>query len=118
MMDNELQNKYNCAAELYRIELCKLWDIDYNQTYWVADRVGDALDVCDVLGILGMDEIRLIVDNAIPLKTIEGWKEYNLNVFHIKQHLNTINLRSWIRGVPIYYGVNDLVSEIYGTKKV
>lgn len=95
----DLKRQFNNTAELYRIELCKLWDVRYSDTYWIADEVGGGLDV-ECYFVLTMDEIRYIVDNRISYETVNAWTDYNVAVSAIKDKLHEINLQSWCNGCP------------------
>ena len=53
----QLKKQFDCTAELYRIELCKMWGITYNSTYWVGNDVGGVLDIEGDL-YLTFDEVR------------------------------------------------------------
>lgn len=97
---SKIHKDFENTAELYRIELCKQWDIRYSDTYWIADEVGGVLDVQGGFLDLGYDDVRYIVDNRISMQETEKWQEYNTNVEYIKQHLSHINLKSWVDGCP------------------
>ena len=98
-MNIDIKKQFHNTAELYRIELCKLWGIGYEDTYWIANDVGGCLDV-QAYFVLDMDEIRYIVDNRISYETVNEWTDYNVAVSAIKDNLHEINLRSWCDGCP------------------
>ena len=93
----QLKKQFDCTAELYRIELCKMWGITYNSTYWVGNDVGGVLDIEGDL-YLTFDEVRVIVENKTPRETVAEWQEYNVAVEVIREELRNINLRSWLMG--------------------
>jgi len=97
---SKIHKDFENTAELYRIELCKMWEIRYSDTYWIADEVGGVLDVQGGFLDLGYDDVRYIVDNRINMQETEKWQEYNSDVEYIKLHLSHINLKSWVAGCP------------------
>ena len=44
-MNNNIKKQFENTAELYRIELCKMWETRYSDTDWIANNVGGVLDV-------------------------------------------------------------------------
>lgn len=98
----DFSEMYKNACELYRIELCKLWDVRYSDTHWVGDDVGGCLDVEGQFA-LSLDDIRYIVEHKIDWDTIDAWQDYNIAVDGIKRELYHINLQSWCDGRPRVY---------------
>lgn len=95
----DLKKQFNNTAELYRIELCKLWECQYGNTDWVSDEPGGMLMVGDFL-YLTFDDVRYIVENKVQMETVERWQDYNVCVYNIKSELNHINLKHWVMGCP------------------
>lgn len=94
------QKQFENTAELYRIELCKMFNVRYSDTDWIANNVGGVLDVqCGRL-TLSFDDVRYIVDNHMTLAEVDEWQDYNNAVNYIKGYLNNINLQSWHKGCP------------------
>ena len=117
---SKIHKDFENTAELYRIELCKQWEIRYSDTDWIADEVGGVLDVQGGYLCLGYDDVRYIVDNRISMQETQKWQEYNCDVDYIKLHLNHINLKSWVAGCPrvnIDAWSNDLMKMMMGKGK-
>lgn len=94
------QKQFEQSAELYRIELCKMFEFRYSDTYWVGDEVGGVLDVqCGRL-TLNYSDLRYIVDNHLTLAEVDEWHDYNTAVYFVKEYLSNINLESWHNGAP------------------
>lgn len=97
---NNIKKQFDNTAELYRIELCKMFEFRYSDTYWIGDEVGGTLDVqCGRL-TLNYSDLRYIVDNKLTLEEVDEWHDYNTAVYFVKEYLNNINLESWHNGAP------------------
>ena len=96
----ELKRQFENTAELYRIELCKMWGIDYSDTYWIGEDVGGVLDMQGGAITLGYDDVRYAVDNKITMEKVEEWQEYCTGVYFVKDRLHIINLEHWTKGCP------------------
>lgn len=94
------QKQFEQSAELYRIELCKIWETPYSDTYWIGDEVGGMLDIGGGQLTISYDDVRYIVDNHIGLSEANEWYEYNSSISYIKEYLSHVNLRSWHNGEP------------------
>lgn len=68
--------------------------------YWVADEPGGMLEVGDYY--FNYDTIRFCVDYGVEYDTLMKWYDYCLRVGMLEQSLPTPNLKSWIKGCPIY----------------
>lgn len=97
-MEN-LKKQFDNTAELYRIELCKMWEIGYSDTYWIGDDVGGVLDVCADLP-LSYDDVRYVVENKVARETVAEWIDYLTAVDGLKRELYNINLQHWCMGCP------------------
>lgn len=88
-----LPKVYEGICEEYRRRLCDQWDLDIKDSWWVADRVGETLAVCDLEYSLGMEDVRLFVDNNVTYENFKEWWNYNLDAFNYAKH--PINSHSW-----------------------
>ena len=88
-----LSLSYEQACEEYRLRLCNQFGIDWNDTYWIAGRVGGVLDIQSYYAI-DMDELRYIVDNSMTFEDFEEWYEQWMDT----ENENRINIRSWLMG--------------------
>ena len=96
----DIKKQFENTAELYRIELCKMFEFRYGDTYWIGDEVGGTLDIgCGRL-TLTYDDMRYIVDNKVTLDEVDEWYDYNNSVAYIKEYLSMINLKHWHKGCP------------------
>lgn len=86
-----LHKAYEAVCEEYRKRLTAQMDLRYD--YWIADRVGEVLDVNGEYS-LNMPEIVLLVDNAVSFDDFyEWWKQWT-----DWESDNRINLWSWLKG--------------------
>lgn len=72
-----LSEVYNEVCEEYRRRLCKQWDLDDNQVFWIpSDRKGVdvGIDVIDGI-VLYMHEVRDIVELGITHKQFMDYHE-------------------------------------------
>ncbi len=88
-----LAKVYEGICEAYRRRLCEQWNIDIRDTFWVADRIGEVLCVNDIEFSMGMEDLRGIVDMAIPYEDYGEFFRYNLNAYNYATH--PLNFYSW-----------------------
>ena len=60
------------ACEEYRLRLCKQLGISFANTYWVADRIGDLLDV-NCYYVIDMDSLKFVVDSGMTFDDFDEW---------------------------------------------
>lgn len=84
---------YEQICDEYRLRLCNQFYIDWNDTYWIAGRVGGVLDIQSYYAI-DMDELRYIVDNSMTFEDFEEWYDQ----WMYTDNKNGINIRSWLMG--------------------
>ena len=63
---------YKRACEEYRLRLCKQLGISLANTYWVADRIGDMLDV-NCYYVIDMDSLKFVVDSGMTFDEFDEW---------------------------------------------
>lgn len=92
-MGNEyLSAVYDEVCEEYRRRLCKQWDLDIKQTWWIpSDRVGEVLALNDCEFSLGMADVRMFVEQNISYEEFIKWWDYNMEQ-------GDINAYSWFKG--------------------
>ena len=85
-----LKKNYEKACNAYVDELCKKYDLDKDDSFWVADQVGGIL----IIGDLSMSflDIVYIIDNDVKWETFIDWYDYGL-----ESAKNTINLKNWCK---------------------
>lgn len=67
------------ACEEYRLRLCKQLGISLANTYWIADRIGDLLDV-NCYYVIDMDSLKFVVDSGMTFDEFDEWYENKLHV--------------------------------------
>lgn len=82
---------YEGICEEYRRRLCEQWEIDFDESWWVLDRIGETLVIHRVhLYTLQMEDIRLMIDKNISFDDfLEWWENDAMNPEH------PINARCW-----------------------
>ena len=88
-----LSRVYDGICEIYRKRLCEQWEICINNTFWVADRVGEVLCVNDVEFSFDMAELRGIVDMCVSYEEYSEYFNYNIDAYNYAMH--PINFYSW-----------------------
>ena len=68
-----LKSAYEDICQEYVRRLCEAWEIPLEESWWMADRVGEGLFLADWWMPLYMQELRYIVENGV---THEAWMEY------------------------------------------
>lgn len=76
-----LSLSYESVCEEYRLRLCNQFGIDWHDTYWIADRIGDLLDV-NCYYVIDMDSLKFVVDSGMTFDEFDEWYENKLHVHH------------------------------------
>ena len=76
---SSFNDAYKRACEEYRLRLCKQLCISLGDTYWVADRIGDLLDV-NCYYVIDMDSLKFVVDSGMTFDEFDEWYENKLHV--------------------------------------
>ena len=79
IMFSFFNDAYKRACEEYRLLLCKQLGISLANTYWVADRIGDLLDV-NCYYVIDMDSLKFVVDSEMTFDEFDEWYENKLHV--------------------------------------
>lgn len=95
-----LHAAYEAVCEAYAQRLCaQLGFMNSDDAYWVGDERGGTLQLSDNY-FLGMEDIVLIVDNAMSYEDFDEWYtqwiDYDMEAGEPKP--NRINLWSWLKG--------------------
>lgn len=102
-----LHETYDEVCETYKQRLLEQFDFNKDDTYWIGNVVGETLDIIG-LYFLSIQDIVLIVDNAMPYDEFTKWyyqwtdndNRYRINLEHwfngvrpemFNQHTNTKN---------------------------
>ena len=84
----ELQEVYENCCEAYRKRICEMWDLPYNDSWWVADIIGGSLALNDMQYILSMDDLKLLVELNVTLEEYQDYYTATLST-------TRINVYSW-----------------------
>ncbi len=91
---NPLRAVYEQVCNTYADRLLKQLGYKKNEnTYWIADHVGEVLDIHGYY-FLDMPDIALLVDNEIGYEEFDDWYTQWVDL----DNKQRINLRSWIMG--------------------
>lgn len=92
-----LSEVYNEICEEYRRRLCKQWDLDIKQTWWIpTDRAGETLALNDCEFSIGMADVRLFVERNIPYEEFIKWWDYNVEA--TESDCIEVNAYTWFNG--------------------
>ena len=91
------RSNFDKAVGEYVAALLKMYDWDGHYGYWISD---------DTTGIyayeddhfIALSDLIYIVDNDVPLATLEEWDEYCVWANEYNQTIP--NLPSWVKGCP------------------
>lgn len=77
-MDNKnLKLCYELCCIQYQLRLCRQWDLDVRDSWWVpSDRPGETLVLQDLNFSIGMEDVRLFVDCGISYQAFRRWWDY------------------------------------------
>lgn len=74
--DDGLKQIYEAVGEEYRKRLLAAWDIDYNDSFWIFDQIGNVLIIGDADNVeyaINFEDARLFLDNGISFEDFESW---------------------------------------------
>lgn len=90
----KLSEAYESICKEYAKRLCDQFVIDYEDCWWVADRVGECFMFSDFS--LSFDDVRLLVDSAISFDEFYEW--WNACVINSDKCKASVSLRVWLEG--------------------
>lgn len=85
----QLKGTYEEICNEYRRRLNEQWDLDIKDSWWIADKVGGTLCLCDLEYSLGMEDVRLMVDLNVSYEDFIEWWNHCLG--DTKYHINAFN---------------------------
>ena len=91
----KLKNKYNKIVEQCLIAFVKKQDLDIENCYWVADRVGEILSVNEQY-YFNFNDIRFDVDNDIEAGAILKWQNESLDNYFKKKKYK-VNYENYLK---------------------
>ena len=92
----KLKTKYEKIVEQYLIAFVEKQELDIENCYWVADRIGEILSVNEQY-YFSFDDIRFDVDNNIKAGTILDWQQESIDNYSKKKKykINYENYLKW-----------------------
>ena len=91
----KLKNIYEKIVEQYLIAFVEKQELDIENCYWVADRVGELLSVNEQY-YFSFDDIRFDVDNNVKERLIFRWHDESLDNYSKKKKYK-INYENYIK---------------------
>ena len=91
----ELKTKYEKIVEQYLIAFVEKQELDIENCYWVADRIGEILSVNEQY-YFSFDDIRFDVDNNVEEGLIFKWQDESLDN-HFKKRKYKVNYENYIQ---------------------
>lgn len=91
----KLKNKYKKIVEQYLIAFVKKQDLDIENCYWIADRVGEILSVNEQY-YFNFDDIRFDVDNNVEAGAILKWQDESLDNYFKKKKYK-VNYKNYLK---------------------
>ena len=91
----KLKTKYNKIVEQYLIAFVKKQDLDIENCYWVADRVGEILSVNEQYHF-SFDDIRFDVDNNVKEGLILKWQDESIDNYFKKKKYK-VNYENYLK---------------------
>ena len=92
----KLKNKYNKIVEQYLMAFVEKQELDIENCYWVADKIGEILSINEQY-YFNFDDIRFDVDNNIKAGTILEWQQESIDNYSKKKKykINYENYLKW-----------------------
>ena len=91
----KLKTKYEKIVEQYLIAFVEKQDLDIENCYWVADRVGEILSVNEQY-YFSFEEIRFDVDNNVKERLIFKWQDESLDNYFKKKKYK-VNYENYLK---------------------
>ena len=91
----KLKTKYEKIVEQYLIAFVEKQDLDIENCYWVADRVGEILSVNEQY-YFNFDDIRFDVDNDVKDGLILKWQDESLDNYFKKKKYK-VNYENYLK---------------------
>ena len=91
----KLKTKYEKIVEQYLIAFVEKQELDIENCYWVADRVGEILSVNEQY-YFSFNDIRFDVDNNVKERLIFRWQDESLDN-HFKKRKYKVNYENYLK---------------------
>lgn len=94
LSNREIAELYKDICEQYRRRLCGQWELSLDASWWIPSwTVGGTLALNDCEISLGMEDVRLFVDNNIDYDRFAEWWDYVVECYC--GHDTPISAYSW-----------------------
>ena len=91
----KLKNKYEKIVNEYLQIFVKKQDLDIENCYWVADKIGEILSVNEQY-YFNFDDIRFDVDNNVKERLIFRWQDESLDNYFKKKKYK-VNYENYLK---------------------
>ena len=91
----KLKTKYNKIVEQYLIAFVEKQEIDIENFYWVADRIGEILSVNEQY-YFNFDDIRFDVDKNVKAGLIFKWQDKSIDNY-FKKRKYKVNYKNYLK---------------------
>jgi len=92
-----LEAVYEGICDIYRKRLCEQWDVAFEESWWIADQIGEGLCIADAPWVLDMPELRYLVDHGISEEAYWEYWSFVEKEVESGQGCPRINFMSWFR---------------------
>lgn len=96
--EKNLSSLYEMVCDEYRRRLCEMWKIPFDESWWVADKIGEGLFLCDCNIPLDMPMLRYIVENNVPEGDWIQWCDFVDSEIFAGRNIPRINFYHWMKG--------------------
>ena len=96
----ELNKAYEKACNDILKAFAEEYEVQVDEQDWVAGDVGGIVGLCQSEYFLNFEDLRYMLNNAIPFDEFLKWWDYCAEVGVLG--LKGMNFKSWIKGAPRY----------------
>ena len=89
---------YELLCDEYRRRLCNMWKIHFDESWWMAEKIGEGLFLCDWCIPFDMPMLRYVVENNVAEKDWISWCDFVESEIHDGREIPRINFYHWISG--------------------
>lgn len=97
---NELNKAYEKACNDILKAFSEEYEVQVDEQDWVAGDVGGIVGLCQSEYFFNFEDLRYMLNNAIPFTEFLKWWDYSAEVGVLG--LKGMNFKSWIKGAPRY----------------
>lgn len=97
--EKSLSSLYEMVCDEYRRRLCEMWDIPFDESWWMADKIGEGLFLCDCNIPLDMPMLRYVVENNVSESDWIQWCDFVDSEIFAGRNIPRINFYHWMKGL-------------------